>query len=204
MAELRVPAAVLLLPLLALGAFAGYRRAWARETITGLGLAIVLIAFEGFHSLVKASLRLGARFVAAVADAADVSGPPLERSLNRIPPGLVALACVVVFIFTAYWLGNALGSADGKTRLHRALGALLGALNVVLVLAIVASQAQAILGRARMRQLFLVPGSSRGVDVAVSPLPGSSVLVQWSVYVLVILVLIVFGWGISRAPRLRG
>ncbi len=204
MAQLTVPPTVLLVPLLVLGALVGFRRSWPRETITGLALAVVLVAFETLVGLVLGVLRLVARLAAEVAGAAGVRAPNLERVVNGLPYSLVVLVCTLLFLVGAYWMGNLLRSASGMSRLGRLAGALVGALNVVLLVAIISARAPEILGAERMRRLFLVPGAGRGVDVQVSPFPSSAVLAQWSAYAVVLLVLVAFGWAVTRLPRLKG
>jgi hypothetical protein len=204
MAEVVVPPGALLLPLLLLGAVAGFRRSWARETITGLALAVVLVAFDRLVGLALGTLRVLARTATELARAAGVEAPNLGRALEGLPPALVVLVCTVLFVVGAYWLGQRLGAEGGESRLRRLGGAVVGALNVLLLVAILSARAHDILGPARMRRLLLVPGSGRGMDVQVSPFPSSGVLAQWSAYVVVLLVLVAFGWALTRLPRLRG
>jgi hypothetical protein len=204
MTQITLPPVMLLLPVLLVGAWLGYRRTWAKETITGLALAVVLVGFDRMLGMVVALIRLVGRFVAAAAQAARLGAPPVERAVDRLPQALLALGCLVTFVAAAYWLGNVLGRQAGQGRVLRLSGALVGALNVLILVAIVSARADDILGRARLQRLFLVPGSPRGLDIEVPPFPSSAVLVQWSAYALVLLVLIAFGWGVSRLPRLRG
>ncbi|MDQ3855466.1 MAG: hypothetical protein M3281_03635 [Chloroflexota bacterium] len=204
MAQIALPSVVLLLPVLALGAYIGYRRAWARETITGLVLAVVLLGFSRMVGLVLAVLRLVAKLLATVTQGTKLGSLPIERAVGRLPEGLVVLGCLVAFVGGAYWLGNVLGHQGGQSRLRQLSGAVVGALNVLMVVAILSARLEDIVGKARLRRLFLVPGSPRGVGIEVPPFPSSAALLQWSAYALVLLILIAFGWGVTRLPKLRG
>lgn len=202
MAQLNIPPLVLLLPLLFVGALVGFRRSWARETVTGLVLAVILVGFDRLVVLVRALLRILARAVEELAGAAGVRTPNLTAALERLPVALVVLVCAIIFLIGAYWLGNVLGNKGATSRVQRATGAGVGVLNTLLLLAILSARAEDILGASRLRRLFLVPGSGRGVDVQVSALPSSAVLAQWSAFAVVVLVLIAFAWGVTRLPRL--
>ncbi len=202
MAQLNIPPAVLLLPLLLIGAGVGFRRSWARETITGLVLAVVLVAFDTGFRLVLSLLSILASVAEEIADASGVRAPDLSGMVGRLPRGLTVLVCTAVFLIGAYWLGNVLGNRGEVSRARRLAGGAVGGLNVLLLLAILSARAQDILGVGRLRRLFLVPGSGRGVDVQVSALPSPGVLAQWSAVAVVVLVLIAFAWGITRLPRL--
>lgn len=200
--EITIPPALLLLPLLLIGAAIGFRRSWARETITGLALAAVLVAFDRGLALVRAVLRLVARVAAELAEAAGVRAPDLAGALDRAPSALLILVCTVLFVAGAYWLGNVLGNGGGASRLQTLAGGVIGALNMLLLVAIVSVRAQEILGAERLQRLFLVPGSRRGLDVEVSAFPSAGVLAQWGAYAVIALILVAFGWGVSRLPRL--
>lgn len=204
MAEISVPPTVLLAPLLIIGALAGLRRGLARETVTGLSLAVVLLAFDGLVRLSYGVVRVLSQVASELAATAGVRAPEIGGLVPSRPSTLVLVLCTVLFLFGAYWLGSVLGSGGGGSRWRSLTGAMLGALNVLLVLAILSVRAQDILGRARMRQLFLVPGSRRGLDVQVSPFPPSAALAQWGAYAVIVLVLIALVWGVTRLPRLKG
>lgn len=203
MVQLSLPPALLLLPPLLFGAIIGYRRTWGREVITAIVLALVLLGFDGLHGLVWGCVRAFARVVTTLTKAAHMGAPQLERSLNRVSPGLVTLACIVLFVILAYWLGSLLGREGNGSRLRMFAGAAVGALNVLMLLALVAAQARDVLGPARLRKAALVPGSGRGVDVTLPPFPAPAVLIEWSVYALVLLFVVGFCWAVSRIPKLR-
>ena len=202
MARFTLPAAALLIPLLFFGATGGYRRSLGRETVTGLCLGLILLAFDWLTSVALGLVRFIAGLVADLAGTVGIRAPQLERGLDTAPRNLIVLGCIILFILGAYWIGNRLGGQAGS-RLARLGGAAIGALNVLLLLTIISQRAQDVLGAARMRRLFLVPGSERGLDVRIPPLPPSAVLAQWSLYALLVLVLVAFFWGVSHLPRLR-
>ncbi len=204
MVELRIPAVVLLLPLLLMGAALGLRRGWARETLTGLGLAVILVAFDRLVAVALAAITFVGRVAGEIARSAGVGAPRLDSLLNRAPRGLIVLVFAVIFLVVAYKVGHMRGNKGGDTRYGKLAGAVVGALNVLLLLAIVSARASDVLGAARLRRLFLVPGSGRGVEMEVPPFPSAAVLAQWSAYAVVVLMLIAFGWGLTRLPKLRG
>ena len=204
MAELRIPAAWLLLPLLAWGAYWGFRRGWMRETITGLGLALILTASARLTAIVLGVLTLIGRIAREVAAAGGIRVAPPERVLARIPEPLLLGVSTAAFVLAAYRVALLVRGGDGGSRLSKLAGAGIGALNVLLLLAIGSQTIRQMLGPARLRRLFLVPGAARGVDVRVPPFPSPAVLAQWSAYAVVVLLLVALGWGLTRLPRLRG
>jgi len=189
MAEFRLPASVLLIPLVIFGLVVGFRRAWARELITGLVLIGLLLGFtQALDAIRSLFRRLGG----------------LDEVESRLPDGAFELGCLLIFIVGAYWLGNTLGHAGGQGSLNRLVGAVIGVLNVLLLVTVISVQVREVLGPVRASNLALVPGSARAVGVVVPPFPSTNELVQWSVYALVVLVLIAFGRGLTRRPRPKG
>jgi hypothetical protein len=147
--------------------------------------------------------RLGARLVSEAAGAAGASAPRLERTVDRLPRTGVLLASAALFILAAYWLGGRFGR-DGGARLYRLGGAALGALNALLVLSVASAAAREAFGPARLRTLLLVPGSARGLDVRIPPLPSAATLSQWSLYAVLVLALLACWWAATTLlPRLR-
>lgn len=212
MQEVSVSGAILLLPFLALGVVVGLRRSWIAEGVTAGLLGIVMLAFDALRALMLAILRLLARIGTEVASAAGVGGPNLERTINRLPDTLVIVVCTILFVAAAYSVGSALGRGTGAGRLRRAAGGAIGALNVLLLLAIISARVQDVAGSGRLRQLFLVPGSRRGLNVEVSPFPAVSVLTGWTASAFMVLVMVGllamlvvgFNWAVNRLPKLRG
>ncbi len=205
MADLSLPVVGLLFPILAIGAIVGYRRSWARETITGLGLALILIAFDQMTRLVVGVVALIARAVSALAAMAGARSVHLDHAIHEIPAPFVSLVCLVAFIVGAYWVGHTFGGRQpAGSRFHRAVGVLLGLVNVVLLLTILSKDAWKIFGRERMQHLFLVPGSGKGLSINLPAFPSENLLLGWSAYAVVIVVAVAVAWGVSRLSRFRG
>jgi|GEM_PF-1233230 len=212
MQQVSLSGALLLLPFLVLGVVAGLRRSWVAEGVTAGLLGIVMLGFDALTALMLGILRLLARIGSEVASAAGVSGPNLERTVSRLPENLVILVCTVLFVAAAYSVGSALGKGAGAGRVRRVAGGAIGALNVLLLLAIVSARVQDVAGAGRLRQLFLVPGSRRGLNLEVSPFPAVGVLTGWTASAFVVLVMlgllvmlvVGFNWAVNRLPKLKG
>lgn len=204
MAQMNLPSAMLILPLLAVGAFLGYRRSWIRETVAGLLLAVILLGFDWLRDLVFALIQLVASLLGKLAAVAGMHSLHPEDWPGRIPMPLFSLACLVLFVAGAYWVGNHFGSRQPEgEKLHRSTGTVVGAVNVLLLLTIASKYLAPIVGQARLQNLPLVPGA-RGLSVQIPPFPSTSRLSDWSTFAMLILVAVAFVWGVARLTRSRG
>ncbi|ACZ42512.1 hypothetical protein Tter_1606 [Thermobaculum terrenum ATCC BAA-798] len=203
MMEWTLPAVALLAPILGIGAYYGYRRTFMCELVTACALIFLLVAFDKLNELFLHLIRLVSGFLTKLLVALGIHGANLRDMIDGMPQTLLRIAFLIISLYAAYWMGGYLRSPS-EERLSRFLGALIGAGNILFVLAIVGQRAVDILGPRRVHNLLLFPGSERGLSIKVPPLPEPSMLSQWSYYVALAVIVLLFVWGLSRLSRFRG
>lgn len=205
MSYLYLPPVTLLIPLMLVGAWFGYRRSWIREMITGLVLAGVLIGFERLRSLAYTIVRGVAGLVDRLAHAVHFSGVSFVGLADRFPATLFSLLCLALFIAAAYYAGHYLGSRQPEgERLHRSTGLVLGAVNVLLLVTLASKYVISLIHSSRLSNLSVVPGGSRGLSIEFPAFPSTSRLIDWSTIAIIIVVAVAVVWGFNRFTRFRG
>lgn len=194
MADVTVPPIALLTPLFALGCYIGYRRSWRRELLTGSVLVLGIMVFDSASSLLLQVVVDVARAVSVALTRLGLRSLGIDSAVAHLPRGVTVVIASAAFLLLAYWLGAKVQPASGS-RLDQLGSVLLGAVNMLLLLAFVS---------ARYDSLSPRGGSThRAVRIELPALPPPSALSQWTAYAAVAVMLLAVVWGASHVYRIR-
>lgn len=204
MPVIQVNPVFLLAPAFLIGTYIGYRRGWQREAITAVGLVLAIIILgrgaEDAIAVMNAVLDRLARALGLILGLAPKS-PPQLTVVPAVEP-LVAFAVFVLLVTLAYAAGTRLGRRFNVDRASRFFGALLGGLNLFLVMS-------RILGGLRQSGptdigasgLAIRIPSFSGVHIVVPPPPESALLVAWPLAAIVFLLVSMLVYVLVRMAR---
>lgn len=200
MSTITVPPLLILAPIFLLGALSGFKRGWKDEawTLGVLVLTIFIVArpdsllLPVLERVIGAFVRAGQALLGR-----DTSGPAF-RFEPALRPWATFLA-FLVFVALAYAAGHLLGMGESGGGLWKLLGALLGALNLAIVVTWLIGRFAAVRGADGAVRLILPP--FRGAAVVLGPPTTTSLLASWPGTIALLLVVIVFVALLTRASR---
>lgn len=185
---------LLLVPFLLIGALYGARRGWREEAITTVGLLMALIFFGNAD---RTGL-LGQLINRIVQAFASFFGTLLGTDLEATPlisdnPGNFQIIGYILVVILAYIIGGALGERRNLGRGGKALGSILGAINVFLV----GSQLASFINQ------YFPNFFNRESTITVTPATGENVLRGYlpSIFALLFILLLVILF--LRLPKMR-
>lgn len=195
---------LLLAPAFVIGAYIGYRRGWHREAFTAAGLVLAIVILgrgaEDAMAVINGVLARLGRALGLILGVEPKSPPRLTVSPGVEP--LVTFVLFVLLVVLAYLAGTRLGRRFSVDHAGRLFGALIGGLNLFVVMSRVLGglrqSGPTSLGASGLN--IRIPSFS-GVNIVVPPPPESALLIAWPLAAIVFLLVAMLVYVLVRMAR---